>query len=273
MPTRTRQPRKLSRALCTRHAINNLDKPAYDLKHAWQGISLENLEDFTDQAHVHLEAHSKLSPGTIDNVDWPKVLENFRSFAGWATTATPAPEDGVLARNTDGLSVAEPVTLTTVIAINAGDGTIRIHAHGCKCIKKDKERTDAFWTITAASRTQADEDIWGDSASDRYLPGTPEWKQECAENGSASSVYLPCVKFPDDAPTAKQHKRPVAATVTAPRTTVHKVVATLTPQAVANPKPHRMVPANWRYMADHADTIHARKWWTEYCEKRMRGEV
>ena len=35
----------------------------------------------------------------------------------------------------------------------------------------------------------------------------------------------------------------------------------------------RIVPGNWRYMADHADTISARAWWTAYCDKRMRGEV
>jgi len=35
----------------------------------------------------------------------------------------------------------------------------------------------------------------------------------------------------------------------------------------------RIVPGNWRYMADHADTASARAWWSEYCDKRMRGEV
>jgi hypothetical protein len=35
----------------------------------------------------------------------------------------------------------------------------------------------------------------------------------------------------------------------------------------------RIVPGNWRYMADHADTEAARAWWSNYCDKRMRGEV
>lgn len=35
----------------------------------------------------------------------------------------------------------------------------------------------------------------------------------------------------------------------------------------------RIVPGNWRYMAEHADTPAARAWWTAYCDKRMRGEV
>lgn len=36
---------------------------------------------------------------------------------------------------------------------------------------------------------------------------------------------------------------------------------------------NRRVPQNWRDMCTEADTESARAWWTDYCARRMRGEV
>lgn len=38
-------------------------------------------------------------------------------------------------------------------------------------------------------------------------------------------------------------------------------------------KANKVVPGNWRYMAEHANTESARAWWTNWCERRTRGEV
>lgn len=76
-------------------------------------------------------------------------------------------------------------------------------------------------------------------------------------------------------------KTVIAATVAPVKITapLHTPTATLLRKAKEEiseeipTKVNRVVPANWRYMAEHADTESARAWWTQWCAKRMRGEV
>lgn len=75
--------------------------------------------------------------------------------------------------------------------------------------------------------------------------------------------------------TEKKKEKPVTVKVPAPLlapkpSLVRKAAQ---PEEDKPTKVNRAVPANWRYMAENADTESARKWWTEYCAKRMRGEV
>jgi hypothetical protein len=279
--TLARPRRALSKALCTRHASINLHKPTGMHKEVWQSFSLDNLEDFTRMAKNHLRDASNLKTSTIDNADYAELLDWFREMADWKPKKTRKvkkttldintdkaneiladldfSEESVLARNTDGLSLAvEPVTL---VAVNAGDGTVRIHAHGCADIKKDRQVSETSWTIIASTRAEVDQDVWGDVAADRFTEGTEEWKQACTEDASIASVYLPCVTLPSEQPVMVKRGRRA------------KVVAAAAPTVTVSIPVRRKVPQNWLDMRREADTLSARKYWIEYCEKYARGEV
>lgn len=73
-------------------------------------------------------------------------------------------------------------------------------------------------------------------------------------------------------PRPRSRRTPVAVAVMVPP--VRTVTVAIPAKAEAEPtRKNKIVPANWRYMAENADTQSARDWWTEYCAKRMRGEV
>lgn len=64
----------------------------------------------------------------------------------------------------------------------------------------------------------------------------------------------------------------VSAPVLAPTPTLLRKAKEETTEETPTKK-NRVVPGNWRYMAEHADTASARAWWSNYCDRRMRGEV
>jgi hypothetical protein len=255
--------RGLNRTLCTSHVSRNLQKPLPGLREPWQSCSLENVEDFSRQAQEWLRDKSNLRGSTIENADYAELLEHFRMLADWKPKAEETAQAGVLARNTDGLSAGPE--LITVTVVNAGDGTMRIHAHGCKDIKKDREGTGVSWTIVAPDRDTIDQEVWGDIASDRFPEGSPEWKQECAEDAATASVYLPCVRFPGEgAPMAKRSRKTVSV-----KTVVPEAVTVAVPERVADPE----ILAKLLDIAKTANTSAARASWSAIADKYQRGEM
>lgn len=86
-------------------------------------------------------------------------------------------------------------------ALTDNQGTVRVHAATCADIKREvkKFRTGDAYTQDFDSRTDFNEFWWGDVATDHYEEGTPEWKQECADNGSMGTAFLPCCSdLPED---------------------------------------------------------------------------
>jgi hypothetical protein len=259
----TTRRRGLSTKQCTPHVSRNLQKSLPGLREPWQSCSLENVEDFSKQAQEWLRDNSELRSSTIENADYAELLEHFRMLAEWKPKAKKAAKAGVLARNTDGLSSGPEMMVVTVV--NAGGGTMRIHAHGCKDIKKDKEETGVAWTIVAPDRDTIDREVWGDIASDRFPEGSPEWKQECAEDAAIASVYLPCVRFLEGkAPKAKRSRKTVSV-----KTVVPEVVTITVPERVADPE----ILAKLLDIAKTANTPAARASWSAIADKYQRGEM
>lgn len=92
-----------------------------------------------------------------------------------------------------------------------------------------------------------------------------EWKPKRTTKKAAAKPLATAAK--ENQVTVK-----VPATVLAPTPTLlRKAKETDTEEKPT--KVNRTVPANWRYMAEHADTPSARAWWTNWCARRMRGEV
>lgn len=52
-----------------------------------------------------------------------------------------------------------------------------------------------------------------------------------------------------------------------------KAQAAAEKMTVTPTKINKVVPDNWLYMAEHANTASARAWWKGHCDRRARGEV
>jgi hypothetical protein len=86
-------------------------------------------------------------------------------------------------------------------AVRDRQGNIRVHAATCADVNREvkKFRDGDAYTGEFASRTEFNQDWWGEVAADHYAEGTPEWEKECAVNGSMGTLFLPCCSdLPED---------------------------------------------------------------------------
>jgi hypothetical protein len=60
----------------TDHVMNNLQSPLHDPVGA--SFRTDSMEDYRDQAFLHLADHSNLSDKTLERADWDKVYAYFK---------------------------------------------------------------------------------------------------------------------------------------------------------------------------------------------------
>lgn len=79
----TREGGRMPHKGATRAVVRNLTKDAGDRREAWESMSLESVEEFTDHAKAWLRDRSELRTSTIENADYAELLQYFRGLADW----------------------------------------------------------------------------------------------------------------------------------------------------------------------------------------------
>lgn len=68
----------------TQAAARWLFKETSHMTAAWEGMSLDSLKTFTEEAKVWLSDRSELKSSTIESADYAELLADFRKLAKWA---------------------------------------------------------------------------------------------------------------------------------------------------------------------------------------------
>lgn len=234
----------------TRHAARNL------LNAPNGHYALDSLEEFTAGAKKYLKAATKLSDGTIDSADYEELLADFRSAAGWKPKG-----EGGLFRNTGGLSAMVP-QWRTLRGVKAPFYVwCSVESGGVFPASDRKAPTGEPVRIV---RTE----VWGGI---RY--GWTEDARQVKFWGVATKLW---VAAEPDVDTARANlalaeadfggtPEPVPPSLgEEPHGSAHAIADKVCAVPIVERKP---VPENFRYMAEHGDTVAARAFWTAYCEK------
>ena len=149
-------------------------------------LSGEALEAKVEQVATELADQINLINGLIDELSEPE--------SGWNSMndgiGDPEPEDEDAEEEPE---TEEPENLFELAIVRDRRGDEKVHAAGCKDVKREAKRTgNEPYFLSAATREAVARDWYGDVASDNHEEGTPEWEQEVMNCMEMAMTFLPC---------------------------------------------------------------------------------